>query len=199
MDLYPLCHQGRPRTGPDHAGESPLLSRSGGEKGLRGSGAGTLGVPLGGPRRVGGLLGVAGRLSGTVSPFRAAQRSPEGPRHLHRIPRLSEAPWDGALCSGTVREPAVQEEIQAATWAALKGETVPDSLPATPKSPLTRRVPPRATLRLPGTARWAGARDSRSCSHLSPRGTPACRGTFGGLRKAVRDRFALQGGTGDFL
>ena len=44
---------------PDHAGESPLLSRSGGEKGLRGSGAGTLGVPLGGTRRVGGLLGVA--------------------------------------------------------------------------------------------------------------------------------------------
>ena len=27
--------------------------------------------PLGGTRRVGGLLGVAGRLSGTVSPFRA--------------------------------------------------------------------------------------------------------------------------------
>ena len=22
------------------------------------------------------------------------QRSPEGPRHLHRIPRLSEAPWE---------------------------------------------------------------------------------------------------------
>ena len=32
----------------------------------------------------------------------------------------------------------------------------------------------------------------------SPRGNPACRGTFGGRRKAVRDRFALQGGTGDF-
>ena len=31
---------------PDHAGESPLLSRSGGEKGLRGSGAGTLGALL---------------------------------------------------------------------------------------------------------------------------------------------------------
>ena len=29
------------------------------EKGLRGSGAGTLGVPLGGTRRVGGLVGVA--------------------------------------------------------------------------------------------------------------------------------------------
>ena len=26
-----------------------------------------------------------------------------------------------------------------------------------------------------------------------PSGTPACRGTFGGRRKAVRDRFALQG------
>ena len=33
----------------------------------------TLGVPLEGTRRVGGLLGVAGRLSGTVSPFRAEQ------------------------------------------------------------------------------------------------------------------------------
>ena len=32
----------------------------------------------------------------------------------------------------------------------------------------------------------------------SPRGNPACRGTFGGRRKAVRDRLALQGGTGDF-
>ena len=28
------------------------------------------------------------------------------------------------------------------------------------------------------------------------RGNPACRGTFGGRRKAVRDRLALQGGTG---
>ena len=31
-------------------------TQSGGEKGLRGSGAGTLGVPLGGTRRVGGLF-----------------------------------------------------------------------------------------------------------------------------------------------
>ena len=37
-------------------------------------------------------------------------------------------------------------------------------------------------------------RDPRCC----PRGNPGCRGTFGGSRKAVRDRFALQGGTGDF-
>ena len=35
-------------------------------------------------------------------------------------------------------------------------------------------------------------------SHLVLRGNPACRGTFGGRRKAVRDRLALQGGTGDF-
>ena len=41
--------------------------------GLRGRGAGTLGVPLEGTRRVGELLGVAGRLSGTVSHFRAEQ------------------------------------------------------------------------------------------------------------------------------
>ena len=37
-------------------GGAPRVSRSGGEKGLRGSGAGTLGVPLGGTRRVGELL-----------------------------------------------------------------------------------------------------------------------------------------------
>ena len=75
---------------PDHAGESPLLSRSGGEKGLRGSGARTLGVPFGGTRRVGGLLGVAGRLSGTVSPFRAEQgTSLETPSHKEEIERES--------------------------------------------------------------------------------------------------------------
>ena len=26
-------------------------------------------------------------------PLRQTQRSPEGPRHLHRIPTISEAPW----------------------------------------------------------------------------------------------------------
>ena len=43
--------------------------------------------------------------------------------------------------------------------------------------------------------------EQRHSCHLvceSPRGNPACRGTFGGRRKAVRDRLALQGGTGDF-
>ena len=33
--------------------------------------------------------------------------------------------------------------------SALKGETVPDSLPSTPKSPPTRRVPSRGTPRVP--------------------------------------------------
>ena len=41
---------------PEKAGESTFLSRSGGEKGLRLSGAGTLGVPLEGTQRVGELL-----------------------------------------------------------------------------------------------------------------------------------------------
>ena len=31
-----------------------------------------------------------------------------------------------------------------------------------------------------------------------PSGEPGVSGAFGGRRKAVRDRFALQGGTGDF-
>ena len=29
-----------------------------------------------------------------LKPGSQTQRSPEGPRHLHRIPRLSEAPWE---------------------------------------------------------------------------------------------------------
>ena len=35
-------------------------------------------------------------------------------------------------------------------------------------------------------------------SLLQHHSSKACRGTFGGRRKAVRDRLALQGGTGDF-
>ena len=42
-------------------------------------------------------------------------------------------------------------------------------------------------------ATWRG-----QMNEYYPRGNPACRGTFGGRRKAVRDRLALQGGTGDF-
>ena len=47
-----------------HRLQRPADSTHSSTRGLsRGSGAGTLGVPLGGTRRVGGLLGVAGRLS----------------------------------------------------------------------------------------------------------------------------------------
>ena len=42
-------------------------------------------VSLGGTRRVGGLLGVAGRLSGTVSPFRAEQGTSLDAHHLARL------------------------------------------------------------------------------------------------------------------
>ena len=35
----------------------------------------------------------SGRNRGPL-PLRQTQRSPEGPRHLHRIARLSEAPWE---------------------------------------------------------------------------------------------------------
>ena len=35
--------------------------------------------------------------------MRQTQRSPEGPRHLHRIPRLSEAPWDATRLKTTGR------------------------------------------------------------------------------------------------
>ena len=49
------------------------------------------GTDLGGTRRVGGLLGVAGRLSGTVSPFRA-EHSLLHPRQPPCIPHLSLIP-----------------------------------------------------------------------------------------------------------
>ena len=79
-----------------------FLSRSGGEKGLRGSGAGTLGVPLGGPRRVGGLLGVAGRLSGTVSPFRAEQGTSLETPSRARAPSCEDVgtTWFFSSCGG---------------------------------------------------------------------------------------------------
>ena len=43
--------------------------------------------------------------------------------------------------------------------SALKGETVSDSLPATPKSPPTRRVPPRGTPRVPAQIGRASCRE----------------------------------------
>ena len=42
------------------------------------------------------------------------------------------------------------------------------------------------------TQQWPQRKRCRD-PRCSPRGNPACRGTFGGRRKAVRDRLALQG------
>ena len=62
----------------------------------------------------GGLLGVAGRLSGIVSPFRATRDEalfhctepsgvPRGPSQMHSIPDFSEAPLDLPEITGTSR------------------------------------------------------------------------------------------------
>ena len=57
LRLGPEVHQEGREPLPEKAGESTLLSRSGGEKGLRGSVARTLGVALEGTRRVGDIWG----------------------------------------------------------------------------------------------------------------------------------------------
>ena len=64
--------------------------------------------------------------------------------------------------SGDARD-GVSREVPC---SALKGETVPDSLPATPKSPPTRRVPSRGTPRVPSLSE-----QSRGC-RWSPRRHP---------------------------
>ena len=53
----------------------------------------------------------------------------------HSSVLAGKIPWTALARDGVSRE---------VPCSALKGETVPDSLPATPKSPPTRRVPPRA-------------------------------------------------------
>ena len=67
-------HSEVPREGreplPDKAGESTLLSRSGGEMGLRGSGARNLSVPLEGVRYVWEVSSVASRVPSTVWNFK---------------------------------------------------------------------------------------------------------------------------------
>ena len=62
---------------------------------------------------------------------------------------ISAEPWqDEALARD-----GVSREVPC---SALKGETVPDSLPATPKSPPTRRVPPRASMGFSRQEYWSG-------------------------------------------
>ena len=109
---------------PDHAGESTLLSRSGGEKGLRGSCAGTLGVPLEGTRRVGDPLGVAGRLSRTVSPFRAEQwTSFETPSQTRASSCQEVGPtWFFSSCGGILE---LRRGSQPSSWVGTGKPNLP--------------------------------------------------------------------------
>ena len=43
--------------------------------------------------------------------MRQTQRSPERPRHLHRIPRLSEAPWEVPYAHGDLTSLAPHERL----------------------------------------------------------------------------------------
>ena len=74
----------------------------------------TLGVPLEGTRRVGGPLGVAGRLSGTVSPFRAEQGT------------SLETLW-------RARASSCQEVVEARSLA-LQADTLPSEPPEATRS-----------------------------------------------------------------
>ena len=57
---------------------------------------------------------------------------------------------EGTRASRRVEEALARDGVsREVPCSALKGETVPDSLPATPKGPPTRRVPPRGTPRVP--------------------------------------------------
>ena len=78
------------------------------------------------------------------SPASAAPR-PETAAHLdfplHSL--AASLPGPTAWQDEALARHGVSREVPC---SALKGETVPDSLPATPKSPPTRRVPPRLWL-----------------------------------------------------
>ena len=114
-------------------------------------------------------------------------------RHTQRRVEPQESPWQGEggdprrnwrilpqLEKTHVGPTSWQDEALARDGvsgelpcSALKGETVPDSLPATPKSPPTRRVPPRGHIRTPQCADYlhtASLSDSGTHSWL-----PACR------------------------
>ena len=84
-----------------------------------------------------------GLLLGTnlgVKGIQAAGRHPQDPSPLRGTLGSSlKSPAEGA-------RHGVSREVPC---SALKGETVPDSLPATPKGPPTRRVPQRGTSRVP--------------------------------------------------
>ena len=87
-----------------------------------------------------------------------AHPAPSPPSSASRSP-LSITPSRGALCGSThpasyprriTTSPRAHSSLSLSFWVdLLKGETVPESLPATPNSPPTRRVPSRGTPRVP--------------------------------------------------
>ena len=89
---------------------------------------------LEGTRIVGEHLGVAGRLSGTVSPFTAEQGS-----SLEMLSLEEEMATHSSVLAWRIPgmgEPGGRHGVsREVPCSALNGETVPDSLPATPKSP----------------------------------------------------------------
>ena len=86
--------------------------------------------------------------------MRQTQRSPEGPRHLHRIPRLSEAPWEVPYTKGHCHP--------RASSAKTRGfHTQLDEGPAGPKRPHLGVCPgPNIPLQ--------GSQGSRGCIPGSP-------------------------------
>ena len=148
--------------------------------------------------------------------------SRETPPQLHSIPDFSEAPLDLPEITGTSRgnqgfpaptrkRPQLEKHHVVPTssqdealardgvsrevpcWA-LKGETVPDSLHATPKSSPTGRIPwrgtPRVAAPLPLSPFSPPDRDrSVDCPAWSGRGSRASRRTSGGGRshEEIRD------------
>ena len=84
----------------------------------------------------------SGRNRGLPLRRRRGQGSSSAPRRGSAEPRPRPTSWQDEA----IARDGVSREVPC---SALKGETVPDSLPATPKSPPTRRVPPRGTPRVP--------------------------------------------------
>ena len=106
-----------------------------------------------------------------------------GPKrpHLGAPGRIAGAPplWQLARSFPVTGPQPLSSLRRAGNWASRPGR---------------RGIASPVAIRRGEGAQRKRCRDPR----CSPRGTPACRGTFGGRRKAVRDRLALQGGTGDF-
>ena len=94
----------------------------------RGSSAGTLGVPLGGPRRVGGLLGVAGRLSGTVSLKESACNAGD----LGSIPGSGRSPEEGMSATMYRTPPPPPTLLKGAYNAGASGDS--GSIPGSGRS-----------------------------------------------------------------